>query len=457
MSFTARSRLHPRRLALALAGALGLCLAPAVATAQPAEAAPQKSPCVAAVPADATCFTGKDSAGAYYSIVMPAQWNGHLVLHAHGGPNLGDPTPERSVEDITRWAIVVKAGYAWAGSTFRQGGVEVRAAADDTERLRRIFRTHVAKPRLTILHGQSWGAAVAVKGAEMFTQATVGEKPYDAMLLTSGVLAGGTRSYDFRTDLRVVYQYLCNNHPRPNEPQYPLNLGLPAGATMTSANLAARVNECLGLDKPAAQRSPEQAAKVDTIVKVIKIPATSIQAHLNWGTFHFQDVSSKRTGGASPFGNVGAVYAGSTDDKALNAGVLRYAADPAAYAKLALDTDATGKIPVPVLSAKWISDPTAFVELDAHFREVMRQGGSGDRLVQTFTTRGESHSYISDPTYPTLLSALLEWVEKGVKPTPASVAVACPENEARYGAGCSFAPDYTPPALSSRVPERARP
>ena len=57
--------------------------------------------------------------------------------------------------------------------------------------------------------------------------------------MDAGVLAGGTRSYDFRTDLRVVYQYLCNNHPRPNEPQYALNLGLPAGATMTQADLAA--------------------------------------------------------------------------------------------------------------------------------------------------------------------------------------------------------------------------
>ena len=54
---------------------------------------------------------------------------------------------ERSVEDLERWAIMVKAGYAWAGSTFRQGGVEVRAAAEDTERLRQIFVGHVAQPR----------------------------------------------------------------------------------------------------------------------------------------------------------------------------------------------------------------------------------------------------------------------------------------------------------------------
>ena len=64
----------------------------------------------------------------------------------------------------------------------------------------------------------------------MFTASAQG-KPYDAVLLTSGVLGGGTRSYDFRLDLRVVYQALCNNHPRPDEPAYPLWMGLPANST----------------------------------------------------------------------------------------------------------------------------------------------------------------------------------------------------------------------------------
>lgn len=420
------------------------------------EAAPSPVACPAAVPSTASCLGGVDSKGAYYLIAKPAVWNGKLVLHAHGGPSLDAPTAERATEDLTRWAVMVDAGYAWAGSTFRQGGVEVRAAAEDTERLRGIFRQHVGKPTRTILHGQSWGAGVAAKAAEMFTAETVGVQPYDAVLLTSGVLAGGTRSYDFRTDLRAVYQSLCNNHPRPTETQYALNLGLPAGVTMTQSNLSARVNECLALNKAAADRTPEQQARIATIEKVIKIPSSAIQSHLNWGTFHYQDVSSKRTGGASPFGNAGVVYSGSDDDAALNANVLRYSADPVAYSRFATDTDPTGKIPVPVLTVKWISDPTAFVELDAHFKSVMQQGGSGDRLVQTFTTNG-THSYISGPTYPTLMNALLAWVEQGTKPTPAGIAAACPGHEAAFGAGCSFDPAYAPAALETRVPARTRP
>lgn len=420
------------------------------------EAAPQPVTCPKGVPAGTRCLGGQDSAGAHYLIAQPADWNGRLVLHAHGGPELGSPSAARTADDLSRWAIMVRAGYAWAGSSFRQGGVAVRAAAEDTERLRGIYRRHVAQPQRTYLHGQSWGASVAAKAAELFTRQTVGETPYDGVLLTSGVLGGGTRSYDVRTDLRVIYQHLCQNHPRPTEPAYDLNLGLPAQQTMSHADLRARVNECLALDRPAAQRSPAQQAKVTTLVQVLKLPESSLQAHMNWATFHFQEITSRRTGGTSPFGNVGAVYSGSANDAALNAGVLRYRADPQAFARLAEDTDLSGAIPVPVLTVKWTGDPTAFVELDAQFNTTMTTAGRGELLVQTFTTQG-THSYLSDPTYPTLMAALQHWVENGHKPSPQSIAQACPTQTTRFGPGCSFDPHYTPAPLSSRVPVRERP
>lgn len=446
----------------ALAGLACLAMAacaPMATTSVPggaAEAAPVATACPQALASIARCLAGQDSAGAFYLIALPTQWNGHLVLHAHGGPTLGAPKAERAVEDLERWSIMVRAGYAWAGSTFRQGGVEVRAAAEDTERLRQIFVRHVAQPKRTILHGQSWGASVAAKGAEMFTATFGAKRPYDAVLLTSGVLAGGTRSYDFRTDLRVVYQYLCNNHPRPTEAQYPLNTGLPRDAVMTQADLATRVNECLALNKPVAERMPEQQRKVQTLVDVIRIPASSIQGHLNWATFHFRDVVQHRTGGASPFGNWGVVYQGSADDAALNASVLRYRADPQAFARLAQDTDPTGRIPVPVLTVKGVDDPIAFVELDAQFKATMEQGGSAVRLVQAFTQHN-THSYLSDPTYPTLMAALLRWVDEGAKPTPEGIAQQCPAYEARFGKGCAFLPAYAPAPLASRVADRERP
>jgi pimeloyl-ACP methyl ester carboxylesterase len=432
--------------------ALLLAACASVAPPLPAEVPPQAAACPEGTPAGARCLRGQDSARSHYLIVVPQGWDGKvLVLHAHGGPALGEPKAERADEDIKRWAITVKAGYAWAASVFRQGGVAVTSAAEDTERLRRIFVAHVAKPQRTLLHGQSWGASVAAKAAEL--AAARGERPYDGVLLTSGVLAGGTRSYDFRLDLRVVYQYFCNNHPRPDEPSYPLWMGLPADSKLTRAELAKRVDDCLGTAKPVAQRTPEQAAKLKTIADVIRIPQTSVLAHLNWATWHFQDIALNRAQGKPVFDNHRVRYAGSPDDAALNAGVLRYRADPQAVAAFARDADLSGRIDVPVLTVHGIRDATAFVELQSAFRETMQRGGSAERLVQTYSDDAD-HSYLADPVYPALFAELLDWVERGRKPTPQSVAARCVQMQATFGPGCRILPDYVPPPLAARVPPR---
>ncbi|WP_374566371.1 hypothetical protein [Ideonella sp.] len=453
----------PRWLTAAALAALAGCAgttapsAPAVATAWPTEAAPQPVDCPSGLPAGTRCLGGRDSAGAFYRIAIPADWQGgqgDLVVHAHGGPALGEPKVERVVEDLQRWSVMVRAGYAWVGSSFHQGGVAVLSAAEDTERVRRIFVDHVQQPRRTVLHGQSWGASVAARTAEVYGRLVPGQRPaYDAVLLTSGVLGGGSRSYDFRLDLRVVYQALCHNHPKPDEPPYPLWQGLPEGSTLTRAQLTQRVNDCLGLNKPAGQRSAEQQQKVQTITRTIRIPETAILPHLAWATWHFQDIAQRRTGGAPAFGNLRVRYTGSADDDALNAQVLRYTADAAAIARFSADTDPTGRIDLPMLSVHGIDDATAFVELDNEFARTVARAGRADRLVQTFT-RDREHSYLSDAAYATLMQALLRWVDQGDKPTPAGIAAACPALEARFGAGCRFEPGYRPAPLDTRIAPR---
>ena len=408
---------------------------------------PAPATCPDGLPEATRCLSGLDEAGAFYWIAVPPAWNGVLVLHAHGGPELGEPRAERTAQDLKRWAVMVKAGYAWAGSTYRQGGDEVRAAGEDTERLRGIFNTAVGQPRLTILHGQSWGASVAAKAAEAYPNS------YDGVLLTSGVLGGGTQSYDFRLDLRVVYQALCANHPLPSEPAYPLWQGLPPGSALTHAELARRVDDCTGLRLKPEQRSAAQQHALETILKVVRIPERSLIGHLNWATWHFQDIAFKRLDGGNAFGNIGANYVGSADDAALNAKVLRYRADPAAVARFAGDTDPTGRIKVPVLTTHAIDDPVAFVELDSTFLQTMQRAGTAGHLVQTFTDEHE-HSYLSDAEYPALMEALLAWVTKGEKPTPQQVADRCGALLPRFGGACRFVPAYRPAPLAERVTPR---
>ncbi len=383
-------------------------------------------------------------------MAIPADWNGVLVLHAHGGPFLGPPTMARVHEDLTRWAVVPAAGYAWAATSYRQGGVAVRSAGEDLVRLRDIAIATVGTPKTVLLHGQSWGSNVAAKAAETYA----GRHLFDGVLLTSGVLAGGPRAYEHRFDLRVVYQYLCGNLPRPDEPSYPLWMGLPEDTTMTDRALLARADACLGLSHQTIERTPDQARRLHDLLAVVRVPESSLPSELRFATFTFQEIA-RRYGWRSVFTNVGAAYRGSSDDVALNAGVERDAADPDALRAFADDSDLSGRIDVPVLTMHAIHDPTAFVEMERRFGDRMAAAGHADNLVQTFSDDAV-HSYVSDATYVALLEALTAWVHDGIKPSAEGIAAACVRAQADHPSTCRFRPAFRPAPLESRVADRDR-
>ncbi|MFF6826579.1 hypothetical protein [Streptomyces longwoodensis] len=436
----------------------GLTLALLATLAVPAFSAPTAAgvPVTAPCPADladaATCYTGRSADGAHYAIAVPKEWNDSLVVHAHGGPDLGEESdPERSVGDLGRWSVMVEQGYAWAGSSYRRGGYGTRMAAADTEALRRLFVENFRQPRRTYLHGQSWGGDVAAKTAEVYGAKKNG--PYDGVLPTNGVLGGGSRGYDYRVDLRVVYQYYCRNHPRPDEVRYPLWKGLRPDSTMTTAGLRARLQECTGFSSSPGERTAVQQRNLDDILAVTRIPERTLESHLRFATFTFRDMVHNRLGDRNPFSNEGVVYSGSHDDAALNAGVERFSSDPSAVRDLSYDSDLTGKVSIPVLTLHAIDDPTAFVEHEAAYRATLHGAQRDKYLVQTFTDEHE-HSGLSTSEYANSLSALDTWVRSGKKPTAASVAASCPAFDARYGTGCLYRPSYVPPSYATRVNAR---
>jgi pimeloyl-ACP methyl ester carboxylesterase len=438
-----------------LAGALFLALVGMTLVGGPARAQEART-CPEGLPAGTRCFAGQDANGAYYWIAIPKAWNGSLVVHTHGGPRLKAPRPDDALEDLDRFSVTVKEGFAWAGSNYRRVGYGVRSAAEDSDNLRQIFWSKFGRPKRTLLHGQSWGGNVAAKTAELYGRDPAGKLVYDGVILTSGVLGGGTRSYDFRADLRAVYQYYCQNHPKPDEPAYPLWEGQPVGSTLTNKQLAERLNVCTGLDLAKDQRTPAQQRKLDNILAVIRVPERTLDSHLSWSTFMFADMVNRRLGGHNPFSNVGVRYSGSDDDAALNRGVARFAADPEGVRQLAYDSDLSGKLIVPTLTMHAKDDPTAFVELEQVFHDTVAKAGASDLLVQSFTDEHE-HSKLATPEYAALLRAMTAWIEAGKKPSPASLAAGCAEAVGAYGEACHFDVGFTPKPLDTRSYPRARP
>lgn len=404
-----------------LFGAAALLAAPAVAGDAAVAFVP--ATCPASVAAFARCHSARDANGAWLLVAVPQKWNRRLIVHAHGGPRLDAPQDGDSAEDLDRFAVMVRAGYAWIGSTYRRGGYGVRVAAADVDNSRRVFWAHWGRPERTLLHGQSWGGNVAAKAAELYALDADGRTNYDAVLTTNGVLTGGTRAYGFRADLRAVYQYYCRNHPAPDEAQYPLWQGLPADVRMSREELRRRVNACTGLDTPN-ERTPAQVARLRDILAVTGIAEPQLLAHLAWGTFHFRDLVQKRLGGRNPFDNTATVYRGSHDDKALNAGVERFAADSDALARLGYDADLSGLIVAPTLTVHALHDPVVSHAADAAYAATVRGAGRGHLLAQLSTDESD-HSRLRDATYLHALQALESWLDSGAPPSAQSVQRAC--------------------------------
>src|SRR6185503_9332835 len=125
-------------------------------------------------------------------------------------------------------------------------------------------------------------------------------KNYDGVFFNSGMLAGAVAGYQFRADLRAVYQYYCNNLPRPGEPQYPIWLGLPAESKMTLDELTARVDECTGVAQHPGARTALQKKNLANILAVGGFPEIVLIRHMQYGTFNFRDIANI-THGKSPF------------------------------------------------------------------------------------------------------------------------------------------------------------
>jgi alpha-beta hydrolase superfamily lysophospholipase len=366
---------------------------------------------------------------------------------------MGPPRPDTSDEDLIRFAEFTREGWAWASTSRRAGGFGVTRGAEDALAARQAAEEVFGRPRITVLHGQSWGAAIAAKAIEaMNAPDAEGRRPWNAALLTSGVLAGPTRAYDMRVDLRAAFQAICGTHPRPEEAQYPVTTGLAPEARMTREEVVERYLACTGADLAPDRRSPAQRRALADLVAASRIPEHALPGHLVWATFVFADIA-RQLGGRSPFGNEAVRYAGTSDDAAFNAAVPRIAADPAARAALAADGDLSGEVGIPVLTLHGIGDSTVFVENESAYHATLERAGTAHRLLQVFVDEAE-HMKLSPPLYPAALGALRDWAETGRRPSAEEVRGRCEALRATHPGECRIVPGYVPQPWDARVNPR---
>jgi hypothetical protein len=143
--------------------------------------------------------------GAPYRIRVPAVWNGTLLVWAHGYRDKADHPGEvdnRNADIAPSAALeapLLAAGYALAGSAYRDNGWAVNEGIQDTKDLAVLFRGLVANPDHTILWSASLGSIIALESMEHFGGI------YDGALCLCAPAAGSTRIWDGGLALYLAY------------------------------------------------------------------------------------------------------------------------------------------------------------------------------------------------------------------------------------------------------------
>ena len=144
-----------------------------------------------------------------------------------------------------------------------------------------------------------------------------------------------------------------------------------------------------GTRRPLCSRSLPDQRPLRELVQITGLPverddvvaiAVSAIAVLWYNVFGTAD-AQQRLGG-QPFDNTARVYSGSSDDAALNAGIARFTADPAALTAVS-EFETTGNLEVPVVTLHTTGDPVVPFEQQSLYRAKVERAGATDHLTQT--------------------------------------------------------------------------
>jgi hypothetical protein len=141
-------------------------------------------------------------------ICKPTNWNGDLIVYAHGyvpvQKPLVLPIEELTLADGTFVPeIFVTQGFAFATSSYHKNGAATEQARQDLLSLVRYFESSVepgALKRILII-GASEGGMVALQLIEQ------NSNQFDAGLALCAPTAGGPNQIKYASDFRVVFDY----------------------------------------------------------------------------------------------------------------------------------------------------------------------------------------------------------------------------------------------------------
>jgi hypothetical protein len=408
----------------------------------PADPTAKTFDAMAAAPGDAVDMASSSRwagvlGGAAYRVEVPANWNGKLVMYAHGYAGTGNVL---GVNNPSIRRYLVQNGYAWAASSYSKNYYDVRAGVEDTNALALEFtkiatangRT-LATPTRTYITGHSMGGHITGAAIDAEAASTAKNKvAYHGAVPMCGVL-GDTELFNTFAAMQVSAQVIA---------------GVPSYPTDKFAEIQAMVTGALFTTFPSVPTAAGLKYK-------------SVLKNLTGGTRPMFDMGLA-FGGSFPsaygtFGSDGTVT-GILNKNVLDTNGITYSIDGDAAATTALNasaikltaaTDANrlrtdglrwvpkvnGDFKIPVVSIHTLGDMFVPFNMEQVFQKRVAAKGNSGWLVQR-AIRGVSHCDFTVAEQVDAFDAMIKWERDGVKPAGDDVVTAATVAAPAYG--CTY-------------------
>lgn len=372
-------------------------------------------------------LTGTTSDGSQWIADVPSPWNGTVLLYSHGfGPLVAADAP-----DPTTQQYLLQEGYALVGSSYDPNGswwALDTAVGDQFAALSALETQLPAAPRHVIAFGTSMGGLISALEAEQ------PRTPINGSLTTCGIVAGGVQLNNYQLDGEYAISQLLGSGNLKlvgfTDPvtdalfntAYPLDAL--ANAAQNSAALpghtvspgVARLALAMSLmnvaDWPPGQAMPspfnfvaqEQgqydiefqpaggASPIQTTMDFVEFGRYYIEQADGGNAAWDKDVDFARLLAESSYApevislyhDAGLNLQSDLNELSRNADTT---ATPSAVYSLEHTSVPTGRLKVPELDLKTISDQLVPVQQENYYRHTVDRAGAGDLLRQAFIQR----------------------------------------------------------------------
>ena len=413
---------------------------------------------------------GVDNKGAVYRYEVPVNWNGDLVMYAHGfrGCIADEATGALvplTVDNPPLREYFLARGYAWAASSYAKNCYDVKDGVESTNRLARIFKREVGRPDKTLITGFSMGGHITGAAIEMFPNYECPEGrrgrlcrrfvrllgklsggiKYDGAAPLCGVM-GDTELFNYFGDFSYGAEALAAEINPLVQSQFP--------APDTYAQTTLPLTIATLFANNGAGFPSELTPQGERLKDLLRVISGGDRPIFDQGFAPFQALLFSFAGSdgtvdgvlsGNVFDNTHRVYqldgdpAINSAEAALNEFVLRIARDrrvnPYRFLRLQRVPEITGRISIPVLSVHTLGDLFVPFKMQQIYAREAQHHGRSDLLVQR-ATRAVGHCEFSPQELIETFEDLVLWVEADVK--PAGDDVLDPATVANPAYGCRY-------------------